>query len=658
MLDQSVRTQKLALIAERPVRSVRRSDFSGADLTNLILILLLCGVIAYLRWLKMDTLVWSDPPRWLFEAQRMATGDVPYRDFSWSYPPLSVLLFGAAMKVFGVTFAVAQILVDLLSLAVVLLAYALIRRLFPRFLHLPVVFCIVAICSTDLVLFNLFSLTTYVPAQQTGAAGLLLLMIGMLAYARRGRFSSGTWLLIGLGAFIASCSKVEAMLAAGCTLAALAIVDRYYWFSTKKTSHWMRHYATVAAVCAGPALLAYVAIGATAGFANLREGLLGYGVAGTACPWWPTGLGTLIAAASLAKAAFAASALSLTRRKWFFARFGAVYRYGVIAGMAGIWLYAPFAVYQHWNLQAGSHSILEGIRSVAGNLVWSSSAAYFLPQPEERLVPVMWTLILLWLYLAVRILFSRPRKPSAGWFELFVIITGPVAMSARGWFNWHFGVTPTTPGLCYPFFILLAVYLMWRLLAIAGPDFDPGGGIRTLPGGVLAGLLVAYGILRLASGYPSLFSDAPYQTLRTEAGDIHLTQYSTDSEIYRFIMENTAPADTILDIPYGGGMSVATHRGGHLFSTMFTDLRMSDRLLDQDFRMIQQYPPKVVIAENQANLGASYGLIGCTCAFPRLVWIPPTSSIVPDKVFPAIRYVQENYRVAKVIGRKQLLVPK
>ena len=58
---------------------------------------------------------------------------------------------------------VVVLLVIVVVLAVVLLAYALIRLLFPRFLHLPVTFCMVAICSTDLVLFNLFSLTTYVP---------------------------------------------------------------------------------------------------------------------------------------------------------------------------------------------------------------------------------------------------------------------------------------------------------------------------------------------------------------------------------------------------------------------------------------------------------------------------------------------------------------
>src|ERR1700693_6314741 len=84
---------------------------SRTDLGNVALLVFLCGILGFLRWVKMDTLVLGDTPRWLFEAQRVAAGQAPYRDFSWKYPPFSVLFLGWLMRWFGVTFVVAHVFV-------------------------------------------------------------------------------------------------------------------------------------------------------------------------------------------------------------------------------------------------------------------------------------------------------------------------------------------------------------------------------------------------------------------------------------------------------------------------------------------------------------------------------------------------------------------
>ena len=55
------------------------APISTVDLGNVAVIVALCGILGYLRWVKMDTLVLGDTPRWLFEAQREAAGQVPYR---------------------------------------------------------------------------------------------------------------------------------------------------------------------------------------------------------------------------------------------------------------------------------------------------------------------------------------------------------------------------------------------------------------------------------------------------------------------------------------------------------------------------------------------------------------------------------------------------
>jgi hypothetical protein len=85
---------------------------------------------------------------------------------------------------------------------------------------------------------------------------------------------------------------------------------------------------------------------------------------------------------------------------------------------------------------------------------------------------------------------------------------------------------------------------------------------------------------------------------------------------------------------------------------------MPDDLLERDLERIRANPPKIIIAENKPNYWVSYGLEGCTCAFPRFVWIPPTSSLIEGKDFPVIDYIRQNYSVEKTIGSKLLLVRK
>jgi hypothetical protein len=629
-------------------REVAGAPFSRADLWNLALILAVCSVFCYLRWTKLDTLVWGDPARWLFESQRVAAGEIPYKDFSLQYPPFWVLSLGWSMMRFGVTFAVAQVFVDIVSLAVVLAAYFWVRLLLPRFLHVPVMFCLIAVCGTSLMFFNLFSFITYVPALQTGAAGFLAFLIGVLAYLRTGRITPASWLLLTVGAFIAEFSKPESLIATLSTLAVLWIGDRVHWFSGRKTGDWLWHYAKLAAACVGPALIAYLWTGAVAGFANLQSGVTGYGQAAVACPWWPTGLGLFSAAAALGEAVFIAAALSLTRWKRFVMRFGRLYYYGLAAGFAGLCLFSADVLESNWDLLTGGRSLAEKLWYSAPSTVWTNAV----------LLPVMWTCVILWIYLAFRLFVSRGGKQNSGFFALFVVLSGPVAMSARGWFNWTHGTRTNVPGICYPFFLVLGPYLIWRLLTLGGGGPDPDMGIRSRPGFAVVALVTMYGLIRVIGAYPSLLSNGHFQELSTLAGTVRLSNYAADSEIYRFVVENSSPADTVLDLPYGGGINFAAHRRSPFFDTQFRHLSIADTYLERDLEDLRRHPPKVVIANDAPNYGAVYGLEGCTCAFPHFVWIPGTSTVVADKVFPAIVAIQQNYRVVKVVDRKLLLVPK
>jgi hypothetical protein len=622
------------------------STFSVHDLLNLVLILIFCGALAHLRWSKIDTLVWGDTPRWLFEAQRVAAGQIPYRDFSWNYPPLAVLLLGWTMGWFGVTFAVAQIFVDVVSFGVVLGAYFLVRILLPRFLLLPVMFCLVAVCGTGLTFFNLFSLLTYVPAVQIGVCGYLIFLVGVLKYISIGTMEAWTWLMVILGAFVAAYSKPETFIATYSTLLLLVVIDRNYWFEKKDFNDWFIHYAKFGLACVTPMLLAYFWIGVVAGFSNVKAGIGGYGLAGDLCPWWPTGLGIFGAASSLGEAAFIVSVLSLICRTQLVARFGRHYYYVFAVGLAGAAVYIVYVFFNNWDLLTGKRSIIEKIWYSGETTFWTSAV----------LLPVMWSCLVLWFYLVARFFLLRKQKPSFDDFAMIILLAGPVAMSARGWFNWNLETRTAVPGVCYPFFLVLGPYLIWWLLERVGLVSNHDATARNRVGISVVVLLLTYGSLRLVAAYPHLFSNKRYHPLSTLAGDIRLADYETDSEIYRFVVENTAPTDTILDLPYGGGINFAAHRLSPVFETQFQQLSMPERFLLMDLEALGQRRPKVVIADNGPNYGASYGLRANACAFPRLVWAP--TGYVDDRILPVVTYIQKNYRVVKVVGRKLLLVPK
>ena len=631
--------------AKNHISEIQSSTFSVLDLPNLVLILIFCGALAYLRWSKIDTLVWGDTPRWLFEAQRVAAGQIPYRDFSWNYPPLAVLLLGWTMRWLGVTFTVAQIFVDIVSFGIVLGAYSLVRMLLPRFLLMPVMFCLVAVCGTSLTFFNFFSLLTYVPAVQIGVGGYLIFLIGVLKYIRIGKIEATTWLMVTLGAFVAAYSKPETFIATYSTLLLLALIDRNYWFDKKDFKNWFMQHAKLGLACVAPALIAYLWIGGVAGFSNVKAGIGGYGLAGDLCPWWPTGLGIFGAASSLGEAAFIVSVLSLTCRKQFVARFGRPYYYVSVVGLAGAVVYIAYVFFNNWNLLTGKRSIIEKVWYSGQTTFWTSAV----------LLPVMWSCLALWFYLVVRFFLLRKQKPGFDYFTIIILLTGPVAMSARGWFNWNLETRTAVPGACYPFFLILGPYLIWWLVAQVGPLPNHRVAIRNRVGISLVVLLLAYGSLRLVAAYPHLLSNKAYHPLSTLAGNIRLADYETDSEIYRFVLENTAPTDTILDLPYGGGINFAAHRLSPVFETQFQQVSMPERFLLMDLEALGHRRPKVVIADNGLNYGASYGLRADACAFPRLVWVPTSSG--DDRTLPAVIFIQKNYRVAKVVGRKLLLVP-
>lgn len=252
---------------------------TAADFLNLTALGLLSICFSWLRWNKLEDLLWGDPVHWLHEASRVALGQLPYRDFSFQYPPLSAYFFGWGLRYFGKTFTTAQILIDLWSLAIVFASYAVMRYLLPRKLHLATGFLLIAVGATSLTNFNLFSFRTYTPAIQIGAAGALLSLCGMLESLRRKTFRwRARWMIIA-GSFIAILSKPEYAFAQCVALLLLAAITWVQWGSRGRFPEWLRSNLLLILLSTLPAGTIYLWLAVQAGPDNLWAGITGYGLA-------------------------------------------------------------------------------------------------------------------------------------------------------------------------------------------------------------------------------------------------------------------------------------------------------------------------------------------------------------------------------------------
>ena len=74
--------------------SSRKLVWAGASAGSAALLALMCLFFMTLRWKKMGSLMWLDPAHWLNEISRLARGELPYRDFSFQYPPFVAFLYG------------------------------------------------------------------------------------------------------------------------------------------------------------------------------------------------------------------------------------------------------------------------------------------------------------------------------------------------------------------------------------------------------------------------------------------------------------------------------------------------------------------------------------------------------------------------------------
>jgi hypothetical protein len=598
-----------------------------AELLRVGLLLLLCAVFAWLRWAKLDELLQGDPVHWLHEVARVAGGELPYRDFSFQYPPFAAFFFGWMLHTLGATFVTASILVDFWSFTIVLLCFAVGRFLLPPTLRLPVGFLVICVCATSLTNFNLFSYRIYSPALQTGAAGALLSLLGMLRVLRNTAGSGSNLAAIACGSAIALLSKPEFALADVCALALFTLLNQRRWWNVK-----------MLAISTLPAAALYAWLAHVVGLRNLMAGVSGYGLASFACPWWPTGIGVFGVAAALGEALLIASVVSFPWRRDFHRRFGSVYTRMLLVTIPGTSIYLAYIYTINREALTSTRPLLAKATLILPSLAWSGPV----------LLPIMWSVILLFFCLIGRCLRNRGRTSTRA-AELLLALVFPVSMSPRTWFGSTQGVMAEVPAACYPFLLILGPYLLWSFLS------KPS---RTVPAApAVASLVIAYGLARLLGGV-SLFTEQNYRRLETAAGVVRISDHTPGIEVYRYVATHTAPSEYVLELPYGGGINFAASRRNPIFDTMLFNMEIPVEYQQKDLERISQRRPKVIVAEDVPQFGTnfSFGTIGNrACVCPRLVWMPDRPSWDPNHVYPLISYIARNYHPVVRIGGKMIL---
>ena len=589
-----------------------------------------CVLLCALRWCKSDSL-WGDSPRWIFEAYRTALGELPYRDFTWQYPPLAVLMSGAALALMGAKFATIQAFVDFIGICLVLATWDTARRFLPG--AIPVAEAVVLACAgvANATNFALFSLQVYTPAILLGAVGMLLVIRAMADYLLSGSMTRKQTAWIIVGSTIGLLSKPEFILAVLGTLGAAAWLDPGRRLPSPFRKGWARRHMRILLLATAPAAVVYATISALSGLHRVSSGIGGYGTAALTCPWWPTGLGVFGGVVAVGYALIFATVCFLLRFRQSWARFGRlnILLWGtallsVIAAVA----YLPYCVAE--------------LPVFAGKATLVRTAAFFL-STGTVLLPVMWIGILGLIALVA----GFARLPESRRMEcslLILLLTPAFLISLRGLFGGTMSQLTQVSMGAYPlWFIVGPMLLLWFLR-----HFE----ITPHSRAVTSVILLSYAAMRLA-GAVATEATTHYVSLDTDAGVIKLRDRDTAPLVYSYVLAHTRRGEAVLDVADGGGVNFGGHRPSPILSTQFTAFAPGADLMNTDLELIEKHPPRLVIANEGENFQATYGLCMNTgCSFPSLVWRSSRLACDPARTFPVLDYIRGHYREVAHFGEK------
>ncbi len=600
---------------------------------QIALLLLVAVVFTAANWLKLGSF-WMDAPRSLFEMYRASRGEMPYREFTFPYPPLAAALCGFILRGFGATFTVVQVTFALLSLACVLAAWVLARRLAPPLPALLATVTFALMGATNGGNFAMFSIDLYTPAILVGALGILLVSIGFVDTIRSG-LTLPSAALLTCGGFISCLGKPESAAGLLAGLLCFALINLRWPAEDAARSRILVQVIQMGLLLLAPAMVVFTLLLAWLGRRPVLEGITAYGLASVACPYWPTGFGVVGGLAAIGAAVACMGILNFvfgSSRNVSSRRLEPLY---VVAGIGALcWLIYTRMFFRELTLQ---QPIRQGFLALG----------YLLVSANTFVLPLMWASIVMlgldaWAYLRAGI------KPNSDQKTVFVILGIIAGVSTRELFNNTVSqatqATPMLYAIIFPAFPLLIQHAFerWTALREGAPSVLSAQRVYAAS----AVVLCLFSGVRLA-GYAAREARKHYTQVSTDAGSIKLDDAGVSAEVYEFLKNRTLPDEPIADLAYGGGVNFALHRGSPLFTTQFANFRPTLEHRQRDYLQLRSSNVRFVISRQPPSVryGTENG-----CAFPALVW---KALACPDDakiVFPVLQFITDHYRPSKQFG--------
>lgn len=209
---------------------LNRLSAPGWDIYDTIAIVVLGVFLAfYFAFHGIRTIyvhyLWGDFGWWHDLVRRYVHGEIPYKDFIWPYPPLSLYVYGWVAKAFGDSFLVLRLIPMVITILIAFMVFLIARHCVPKkVMPLIVVASIIMGTSNSSYGGETLGAGMYTPA---APLGILLSLVCLFASIKYILTSSRHWLyLMGVGFSGALLAKQDFwMPVAICVL----IVSMYQW---------------------------------------------------------------------------------------------------------------------------------------------------------------------------------------------------------------------------------------------------------------------------------------------------------------------------------------------------------------------------------------------------------------------------------------------